>query len=57
MILNDGIIKFLKDIDVDLLDPVTLVLSYYFKAETMGQYTQSEFCNGMAELKFISILK
>ena len=52
VISSDKILTFFENIDVDPLDPVTLAISYHFKAETMSQYTKSEFCNGLAELKF-----
>jgi len=47
----EGVQQFFNDLNVEALDPVTLVISYYFKAVTMGMYTKPEFCNGMAELK------
>jgi len=51
-----GIEKFFQDLGVDLMDPVTLVISYMCKAQTMGQYTKTEFATGMAELKCESIV-
>jgi len=50
-----GVEKFFGDLGVDIMDPVTLVISYYFKAQTMGQFTKAEFCNGMLELRCESI--
>ena len=48
--------NFFEDIGVDPLDPVTLVISYNFKAKTKSHYTKSEFYNGMAQIKSISLL-
>jgi len=39
-----------KDLDVDPMDAVTLVISYYFKAAKMGVYTKAEYTSGMAAL-------
>lgn len=47
----EGITKFLSDLSVDPLDPVTLVISYHFNAKTMGEYTKDEFLGGMTKLR------
>lgn len=46
----DGINQFLEDINVDPLDPVTLVISYYMEAKNMGEYTQTEFVSGFQKM-------
>jgi hypothetical protein len=47
---GEGIQKFFEDLGVDPMDPVTLLVSRYMKAETMGFYTQQEFETGMKAL-------
>jgi DCN1-like protein 1/2 len=40
---GDGIEKFFNDLGVDTMDIVTLMLSKYMEAKTMGTYTLEEF--------------
>lgn len=49
-IQQDGIESLCKDIGVDTLDPVTLVISYHCKAENMGVFTREEFLIGMQRM-------
>lgn len=53
----DGIEILCRDLAIDPLDPVILVLSYYCKADTMGIFTVDEFCNGMRSLQCDSLEK
>jgi DCN1-like protein 1/2 len=46
----DGIERFFNDLGVDPMDLVTLQLSKYMQAETMGVYTQAEFETGLRAL-------
>eukprot|EP00347_Sterkiella_histriomuscorum_P007128 403350156 len=53
---GEGIATFYDNLGVDAAsDPVTLVISYYMQAQTMGFYTQEEFINGMTKLGCDSI--
>jgi hypothetical protein len=52
---GEGIQKFFEDLGVDPMDPVTLLVSRYMKAETMGFYTQQEFETGMKALNCSTI--
>jgi len=47
---SDGINQFLDDLELDPLDPVTLVISFYMDAKNMGEYTQTEFVRGFKKL-------
>merc|ERR1719456_1980795 len=46
----DGVQALCEEINVDPLDPVTLVIAYYCKAEQMGVFTWEEFAGGMTRL-------
>ena len=35
MICDDGIVRFFNDLTVDIMDPITLYISYKFCASTM----------------------
>ena len=49
---GDGIANFYEHLGVDASsDPVTLVISYYMGAQTMGVYTQQEFVQGLTKLQ------
>lgn len=48
---GEGIAAFYEHLGVDAAtDTVTLVISYYMNAETMGVYTLEEFVRGMTKL-------
>jgi DCN1-like protein 1/2 len=47
---GEGIQKFFADLGVDPMDPVTLLISMYMKASTMGFYTYEEYECGMKSL-------
>ncbi|CAG9317581.1 unnamed protein product [Blepharisma stoltei] len=47
---GEGIENFCRDIGIEPMDVVILVISKYFNAATMGIYTKDEFCNGMKAL-------
>ena len=47
---EEGVSKFINDLEIEPLDPVTLVISYHFKAETMGMFKKEEFVLGMQTL-------
>ena len=51
----EGIENFFTDLGVDPMDLVTLQLSKYMQAETMGVYTQQEFETGFRALGVTSI--
>ena len=51
----EGVGKFFTDIGVDPMDPVTLLISKYMGAETMGFYTWEEFESGFKALGANSI--
>lgn len=53
----EGIELLCKDLAIDPLDPVILVISYYCNAETMGIYTSQEFMEGMQKLQCESLDK
>lgn len=58
-ITEEGVGEFFADLDVDSMDPVTLVISYFMNAKNMGEYSKTEFktgfeamgCSSMADLK------
>ena len=54
---SEGIQTFCDDLGIDVMDPVILIISYYFKAETMGIYKKEEFIQGMTDLGCDSINK
>lgn len=47
---GEGIQKFFAHVGVDPMDPVTLLISMYMQAKTMGFYTYEEFEHGMKAL-------
>eukprot|EP01016_Furgasonia_blochmanni_P008400 TRINITY_DN133_c0_g1_i1.p2 TRINITY_DN133_c0_g1~~TRINITY_DN133_c0_g1_i1.p2 ORF type:complete len:183 (-),score=49.20 TRINITY_DN133_c0_g1_i1:180-728(-) len=47
----DGVEKFLGDLKLDPMDPVTLVISYHMNAAVMGTFTKEEFVNGFAKMR------
>lgn len=49
-ILADGVVQLCEDLGVSHEDVVMLVLSWHFKAETMCEFSQKEFEDGMASL-------
>ncbi|KAL4435659.1 hypothetical protein ABPG74_018210 [Tetrahymena malaccensis] len=51
----DGIVKFFEDLGVDIMDPVTLVISYHLNAKKSGEYAKEEFCGGLQRLNATSI--
>lgn len=56
-ILAEGIIQLCEDIEVDPEDVVMLVFSWHLRAESMGEYSQTEFEGGLARLGVDSIDK
>ncbi|CAD8141888.1 unnamed protein product [Paramecium pentaurelia] len=48
---ENGISQFCKELEIDLMDPVILYISYIFKSETMGIYTKFDFLYGFTILK------
>lgn len=54
-ISSDGMVAFFQDLGVDPMDPVTLVISYQMSAETMGEYTFSEFKKGFESVGCASV--
>lgn len=53
---GDGIALFYNHLGVDAAsDPVTLLISYYMSAQTMGFYTLEEFQKGMTKLAVSSV--
>lgn len=46
----EGVTKFFGDLGIDLMDPLTLMISWQFKAKKCGYYTKDEFLNGMGKL-------
>jgi DCN1-like protein 1/2 len=57
LIESEGIQRFCDDLGIDVMDPAILIISYYFKAETMGVYKKEEFLQGMTALGCDSINK
>lgn len=47
----EGKEKFFNDIGVDAASPLTLLISKYMDAKTMGFYTYEEFSNGFNNLR------
>ncbi|CAG9328596.1 unnamed protein product [Blepharisma stoltei] len=47
---SEGIEHFCRDLGIEPMDVVILVISKYFNAATMGVYTKEEFCSGMKAL-------
>lgn len=54
-IMADGINRFCDDLGITPMDPVILVISKYFNAETMGIYKKQEFIEGMQRLNVGSV--
>ena len=52
---EEGIEAFFKDLNIDPMDPVTLVISYYMEAKNMGEYTSSEFVKGFSKMECNSL--
>ena len=46
----DGLTKFLNDLGLEPVDPLTLMISWKFNAKKSGYYTREEFINGMGKL-------
>ena len=46
----DGLTKFLSDLGLEPVDPLTLMISWKFGAKKSGYYTREEFLNGMEKL-------
>ena len=46
----DGLTKFLSDLGLEPVDPLTLMISWKFCAKKSGYYTREEFLNGMEKL-------
>lgn len=57
VILAEGILQLCEDLNVEPEDLVMLVLSWHLKAQTMGEYTRSEFEGGMERLGVDSLDK
>ena len=49
-ILAEGIMKLCEDLEIEPEDLVMLVLSYHLDAQSMGEYTQTEFESGLESL-------
>lgn len=56
-IRSEGIQELCTDLGISALDPVTLVLSFFCRAEQMGVFTREEFVGGMQRLGCDDILK
>lgn len=54
---REGIESFCSDLGIDPLDPVILVIAFYFKAETMGIFKKIEFFQGFEALNCDSLQK
>lgn len=54
-ITEEGIGEFFTDLGIDPMDPVTLVISFYMQAKTMGEYTKAEFKRGFEEMGCSSV--
>ena len=46
----EGLTKFLSDLGLEPVDPLTLMISWKFGAKKSGYYTREEFLNGMGIL-------
>lgn len=57
IILVDGITQFCNELEVDPSDIVVLVISWHFKAASMGEYLRTEFVDGMEDLSCDSTAK
>ncbi|KAK9789364.1 hypothetical protein WJX73_000465 [Symbiochloris irregularis] len=56
-ILADGITQFCSELEVDPADIVMLVISQHLNAASMGEYTKTEFEEGMEELGCDTMVK
>jgi DCN1-like protein 1/2 len=54
---SEGIQSFCDDLGINPLDSVILVISFHFKAETMGIFKKNEFTSGLKSLGCDSIQK
>lgn len=54
-ILAPGIEAMCTDLNISLLDPITLVIAYHCRAESMGTFSKEEFIRGMADLSCMDI--
>jgi len=50
LINSDGIQEICADLGITALDPVTLVIGFFCKADQMGIFTKEEFVGGMQRL-------
>lgn len=57
MILVDGVTLLCNDLEVDPQDIVMLVISWHMRADTMGEYSEQEFVDGLVALEIDSIEK
>jgi len=48
---NGGMERFIKDLQVDIEDVVTLILAWQLKAKTLGEFTKEEWSEGLTYLK------
>ncbi|WZN63947.1 defective in cullin neddylation protein [Chloropicon roscoffensis] len=55
LVMAEGIGRFCDDLGVDPSDPITLVISRYMAAATMGEYTKDEFFRGFQRLNCDSV--
>ena len=46
---TDGVIKFYQDIQIDIEDPLTLLISCKMNAKSSGEYTYDMFKQGCIE--------
>jgi len=53
----DEVVRFCEDLEVDPEDISVLILSWYFKAETMCYFKRDEFVQGCVTLKCDTIVK
>lgn len=47
---QDGVCKFLQDLNFKLDDKVVLVLAWKFKAKVQGEFLKEDFYSSMIEL-------
>lgn len=53
---QEGVCKFLSDLNLKLDDRIVLVLAWKFKAQIQGEFSKDEFYNAMNELGYIYLL-
>jgi hypothetical protein len=46
----EGVTKFFGDLGIDLMDPLTLIISWKLNAKKCGYYSKEEFVSGMGKL-------